>query len=160
MMRAMTFRIMIFPLASVAVSCVTVDPIDFHPRMRDASILDTHPVEVDATQNDGDEADVRDAAAPTCRECVEAPNVPGPGCNDQVAACKASPKCAQLYECLYTAGCWVFDVRKDFILCGLPCAIEAGVIAETDPEAVLAIGVVECAAPKCGAYCRATGSGD
>ena len=135
---------MIVALTSTS-ACLSVEPIDFQPRVRDAAHPDTQIAEVSDADAD---------APPTCRECIESPDVPGPGCATEVASCRASAKCKQIYECLFEAGCWATSVRKDFIICGLPCAIDAGVVSETDPDALAAIAVAECADPKCGTYCH------
>ncbi|GAC1543903.1 MAG: hypothetical protein NVS3B10_08060 [Polyangiales bacterium] len=129
-------------------ACLNVDPVDFHPPPDSAVALDTAV---------GESSDA-DADAPLgCRECVERPDDPGPGCGDEVKACRDEPKCSLILDCIYATGCFYLKTRKDFIVCAIPCAAEAGVVTTADPVVGLGIAVATCADGKCRAFC---GGGD
>ena len=145
-------RIGLLALLATACACLSVEPVDFHAAGKDTSVPEAPPPPEGGADGDVD-------APLTCRECIEAPNAPGPGCGTEVAACLASTKCTEIYACLFELNCWAIAVRRDFIVCGLPCAIEAGVASVDDPEVKLAISIAECAIANCGTFCHPAETG-
>ena len=145
---------MIATVALVAASgCLSVDPVDFEAP-------DTRPVidaSVDSAFGDGGEVDVGDAAdgdgALSCYQCIEAPDDPGPGCGTEFAACEAQPQCKAIMDCVLAAGCFFLASTKDFTVCAIPCAVEAGVTSTDDPIVVLGLNVAYCADKSCRPYC-------
>jgi hypothetical protein len=61
----------------------------------------------------------------TCLACVDAPDMPGPGCGNESAACQADDQCSSLFACVLASGC-IGGPPSTFITCALPCANEAG----------------------------------
>src|SRR5215471_11444912 len=64
-------------------------------------------------------------ASAECLKCVTTPNVPGPGCADEVAACRAAPTCSRGYDCTFQRGC-VGGSVKAFVACLPGCTLAAG----------------------------------
>jgi hypothetical protein len=136
--------------AAIATSgCLSVDPADFHVAPRDSSVPDTIVAE---TSSDGD-------APLTCRQCIERPDDPGPGCGTEVEKCRASAKCKQVYDCVYANDCWSHSVESEFIACGFPCAVEAGIISTDDPDVQAAIAIARCELKACAGICYAVDAG-
>jgi hypothetical protein len=107
------------------------------------------PPVVDAGE-DAPDVDTR----PPCVQCLEAPDQPGPGCGTALAECRGDPKCSATYDCVLAKSCLTKGDQKKIILCGLPCAQEAGIIAQDDPSAVLILDIVACIQASCASPCK------
>jgi hypothetical protein len=130
-------------------ACLDTNAIDFVP----APITTLPPGDAGT---DAEDADLRRP----CQRCVEAPDEPGPGCGNAVAACVADPVCALVYECALAKGCLEKADQHDSVTCGVPCAEEAGVRTTTDPVVTLILGVTDCVAnTACGAICTGADAG-
>lgn len=128
---------------AVCIGCVDVTPIV----LDDQSDAQKPDVEGGAPETDSD-------AASSCISCIEAPNVPGPGCRDQVTACKVDIKCGFTYFCAKENGCFDKPNRTEEISCALPCAEKYGISDRADdPSFVLAFAIDECASKYCMAAC-------
>ncbi len=90
---------------------------------------------------------------PSCQQCIETPDTPGPGCHDELAACLVDPLCKSAYECILENGCLTKGTRQKVIICGLPCAEDAGIITQTEPAAVEILNVASCASKACQTSC-------
>ena len=128
-----------------AAACLDMSPNNFVPAEQEAE-----PPPVRDAGPDVPDVDMR----PPCIQCLEAPDQPGPGCADELADCRADPKCSATYDCVLAKSCLTKGEQKKIILCGLPCAQEAGIIAQDDPAAVLILGVVGCIQSACPSQCK------
>jgi hypothetical protein len=138
----------------VASGCLNVDPVDFNaPDTRPLTTFDTSVS--DATLGEGDEVDgeLDGDGALGCYQCIEAPDDPGPGCGTEFAACAAAPKCKALMDCVFATGCFFLATTKDFTVCAIPCAVEAGVTTTDDPNVTLGLNVAYCADKSCRQFC-------
>lgn len=155
----MTSRSAVLPFVAtltlvVAGGCLSVDPIDFQAP-------DAHPpfdASIDSTFGDGGELDAEADAADVdgtlgCYACIEAPDDPGPGCGTEYTACVDKPQCKAIMDCVFAAGCFYLATTKDFTVCAIPCAIEAGVTSTDDPIVVLGLNVAYCADKTCRPFC-------
>ena len=77
-----------------------------------------------------------------CKDCLMAPEKPGPGCGSAYAACVANPVCDRLIAC--ALGNCVGGPSSAFIGCAIPCAQDAGVLSGNDPSLPLASAVYNC----------------
>ena len=150
--RARFFIVSMIGACAVTAACLDLSrhaPPDT-PSDVDAAIADTGAdvaLDVDAAAID---ADLR----PACQRCVESPDLPGPGCGDELARCLAEATCRAVYACVVARACLTKDSQKKMLICGIPCASEAGVTSPSDPAAVLALQVIECAQSNCIGACR------
>lgn len=136
-------------VAGVA-ACLDMSPNNFVPAVQEAEpppIVDAGP--------DVPDVDMR----PPCEQCIESPDQPGPGCADELAACRADPRCNATYDCVIAHSCLTRGSQRRIILCGLPCAQDAGIIAQDDPAAVLVLAVVACLQTACPSECKITDAG-
>jgi hypothetical protein len=88
-----------------------------------------------------------------CTACLMAPDMPGPGCADEVNACQAKTTCADAIDCLTETNCYG-RTSASFIQCAIPCADEAGLSIGGGASYTAAIGLFGCiangvCAPKC-----------
>ena len=90
---------------------------------------------------------------PSCQKCIETPDVPGPGCSNELATCLADPLCKSSYECILANGCLTKGTRQKVIICGLPCAEDAGIVTQTEDAALEILSVANCAATTCHSSC-------
>lgn len=88
-----------------------------------------------------------------CRLCIAAPNLPGPGCGNQLDACQATDRCREIYDCVYASGCFAGANRNEVISCGIPCASEAGALNPDDPAIVAVLAITDCAYGPCLSIC-------
>jgi hypothetical protein len=88
-----------------------------------------------------------------CQQCVEAPDMPGPGCGDELATCLADDKCKGAYECVIAKSCLLKGTQEKVVLCGLPCAADAGITSQFEQAAVDLYGVASCALMACPKPC-------
>ena len=148
-------RVMMATVTLVAAAgCLNVDAVDFTPP--DARPVVSFDTSVDSTfVGDADALDDAADADTTlgCYQCIEAPDDPGPGCGTEFLACEAEPKCKAIMDCVLAAGCFFLATTKDFTVCAIPCAVEAGVTSTDDPIVTLGLNVAYCADAKCRAYC-------
>lgn len=92
---------------------------------------------------------------PPCVRCITTPDdASSPGCADEIAACRASPVCDQIYLCALANHCFEQPSFRDLVNCGLPCAAEAGVVSSQDPALLLVYNVAVCAQANCNAPCN------
>jgi hypothetical protein len=82
-------------------------------------------------------------ASPACLKCLTTPDVPGPGCADEVAACRAAATCSRGYDCTFQRGC-VGGTVKAFTACLPACTLAAGFTAPDDPGRLAGLRVYEC----------------
>jgi hypothetical protein len=102
-------------------------------------------------------------SGPDCAVCLRRPNTPGPGCANEFVACSGSASCKATIACVLAVGCLERASQVEFVSCSLPCAKEAGILAENDPNLQLGMAVFTCAAmpaPGCGGECFVSGSLD
>jgi hypothetical protein len=130
-------------LCVAAVACLDPTPIYVAPFGADAS--PDGEIVSDAA------ADVEPASA--CLHCLESPDHPGPGCLDEITACKANAECQAAFRCMLAHGCLDMGSAGALIQCGLPCAEDAG-ITGTDPAVVIAENVFGCVITTCGDACH------
>ncbi len=90
---------------------------------------------------------------PSCQRCIETPDTPGPGCADELTTCLADPLCKAAYACILANGCLTKGSRQKVILCGLPCAEDAGIITQNEPAAIEILDVASCASRACAPSC-------
>jgi len=133
------------------------------PPSGDAPIHRDVSVDGDATGIDGAPVDVapvdggHDVYLPPCIACAMAPDVPGPGCATEFAACTANPECAAAYTCVIASGCLLLPTRQDFVVCATPCVVEAGgITSEYSTAGMLVKSAATCITnppPGCGNVC-------
>jgi hypothetical protein len=100
-----------------------------------AGCLDPEPVHVERT-------DLVTASA-ACLKCLITPDVPGPGCADEVAACRAAQTCSRGYDCTFQRGC-VGGSVKTFTNCLPACTVAAGFASQDDPGRIAGLRIYEC----------------
>src|SRR5258706_10485088 len=110
-----------------------------------ASCLDVAPIVVAASTN-------ASSKARECAVCYTAPDVPGPGCVDEVTACDADAKCKEAFDCSIEHGCFQ-GAREALISCGQACASEAGFTSLADNAYLLASNVYTCLLGPCKDAC-------
>lgn len=131
-----------------AAACLDLTPIYVAPP--DAAPPPPPPIDAGP---DAPDVDIR----PSCQKCIETPDVPGPGCSDELAACLADPVCRSSYECILFNGCLTKGTRQKVIICGLPCAEDAGIVTQTEDAALEILNVANCAATTCHSSCLDAG---
>ncbi|GAC1553066.1 MAG: hypothetical protein NVS3B10_15000 [Polyangiales bacterium] len=125
--------------------------------MATAGCVDTTPVIVLNGDEDGNVAVVADAATvlADCLRCTNTPDVPGPGCLDEVTACRENSLCAAILVCAITDGCFVVPTREEEVRCGTRCADKIGIGSSTDPAVVLGAQLDACVRANCSKVCPA-----
>jgi hypothetical protein len=126
------------PLAVLALlaCCVDIDPVT------------VAPVVVDAAPPSEDAGDT------PCGMCITAPNSPGPGCGDEIAACLTDTRCTDILECTAPLRCYEKPTPAEVNDCGLPCfRMVVGNALPTDLIMML-LGIAACAQETCGPICR------
>ena len=133
------------------------------PPPREAGETDsTVPPTVDGGTGTGDSgmvimADVEVEApyVPPCIACLQAPDVPGPGCGTEHAACFANPQCHAAYECAVANGCLLLQSGENAIICTTPCVVEAGIASASSPAGMAVQNIADCfyAEAGCGPIC-------
>ena len=136
---------------AAAVACLDLTPIYVAPP--DAAPPPPPPVDAGPDAPDVDQR-------PSCQKCIESPDVPGPGCSDELTACLGDPTCKSSYECILAAGCLTKGSRQKVILCGLPCAEEAGIVSQSEDAAVEILNVANCASKACQPSCLPDAAAD
>src|SRR4051794_25728342 len=96
-----------------------------------ASCIDVTPVVV---VDDSQRMVGVDAGESACVTCIRAPDMPGPGCATEVAACFTNARCHRSFDCGIATGCWNEASPADSITCVIQCG-EKEKIAE-DPAAL------------------------
>ncbi len=87
-----------------------------------SSCVDTTPIYVaDSSQYVVPMEAGIDAGESACMRCQRAPDVPGPGCADELAACYTHPSCAKTADCSKAAGCYDLGNSADWTSCSLTC---------------------------------------
>jgi hypothetical protein len=88
-----------------------------------------------------------------CRNCLAAPEDPGPGCKIPYDACMANEKCNLVVGCGFETGCFVGS-RRGFVGCGIPCLSKSGVLTGNDDVLTLASTLFQCfSAGECSNRC-------
>jgi hypothetical protein len=100
-----------------------------------AGCLDPEPVTVERTD--------LVMASPACLQCLTTRDVPGPGCADEVAACRAAETCSRGYDCTFQHGC-VGGSVKTFVNCLPACTVLAGFKQQDDPGREAGLRIFEC----------------
>jgi len=132
--------------AGVVTVTACVDTTPFYVPPEDASPPPPPPVDAGP---DAPDVDTRSS----CQRCIETPDMPGPGCGDELAICLADPKCKGTYDCMLARGCLTKADQRKIILCGLPCAAEAGIVSQNEPAADEIYTVATCAESACPGPC-------
>jgi hypothetical protein len=122
-----------------------------------AACLDATPIFVAPPDASVDDAGAETSLAEACRQCIEAPDTPGPGCGKEMQACDQLPGCKAAIECTFAAGCFTLGSASKVVVCGLPCATEAGILTGTDPAIPAATNVFNCSTTTCAPACSAGG---
>lgn len=107
---------------------------------------------LDAEKVDKDAGAVTDGSATQCQQCLEAPNQPGPGCANELAACQANALCADHLVCLEQQGCTALTTREEMFTCGTQCWQDRHVDIN-DPAVALGYAVYRCRITSCGSIC-------
>ena len=136
------------------------------PPGHDASIhsdasVDGDAAPVDVARVDGAPVDGgHDVYVPPCLACIAAPDMPGPGCASEFAACMADPQCELAYLCVIKNGCFLAATRQEIVICATPCIVEAGMItSQFSTSGMLVKAAATCATdppPGCGQFCGPT----
>jgi len=100
-----------------------------------AGCLDPEPVVIERTD--------QVMASAACLKCVSTPDVPGPGCADEVAACRTADTCSRGYDCTFQRGC-VGGTVKTFVACLPACTLLAGFKSQDDPGREAGLRIYEC----------------
>jgi hypothetical protein len=100
-----------------------------------AGCLDPEPVSIERTD--------LVTASPACLKCLATPDVPGPGCATEVAACRAAETCSRGYDCTFQRGC-VGGTVKTFVACLPACTLAAGFKSQDDPGRIAGLHIYEC----------------
>jgi hypothetical protein len=140
-MRTTLLRFGFALVAALDLGCLNADPLPFHAP--EAGLPDAE---------DDAPSDAPDPKA-VCRECIEAPLDPGPGCSDQYLACAANEKCLVIFECVLAKGCTSAPTQPEIINCALPCVAEAGAVNVGDPAVMLILPIAPCVLGPCKAAC-------
>ena len=82
-------------------------------------------------------------ASAACLKCLTTPDVPGPGCADEVAACRVAQTCSRGYDCQFQRGC-VGGTIKTFTACLPGCTLAAGFTSPDDPGRIAGLRIYEC----------------
>jgi hypothetical protein len=97
-----------------------------------------------------------DDAAPgttlECLQCLSAPNVPGPGCGDQLVACQMVPICSRGMECTFRQGCYGLQI-DELPICFRACADLVGFRSTDSPETKPALEWYQCSTTHCRDVC-------
>ena len=119
--------------------------------------IDTTPVIVLNGDEDGGVPTVADAATvlEACMHCVNTPDVPGPGCLDEISACRENSLCAAILVCAAADLCFVAATREEEIRCGSRCADKVGIGSSNDPAIVLGTALDVCIRNSCPQVCPA-----
>lgn len=133
--------------AAIAVAVALVACLDPTPYVLPASPA------ADAGPPPPDSGDAEADAVPPCEACLHAPSAPGPGCGDVIAICVDDAKCNAALACASSDGCFERGSLSQLISCGLPCATDAGILAQNDPALEKAYRVFQCAGSACAAPC-------
>jgi hypothetical protein len=99
-----------------------------------AGCLDPEPVVVVETK-------VTPSAA--CLACLTTPDVPGPGCGDEIAYCLKWPTCHRSYDCSLQGGC-IGGAVKLLVGCLPACTRAAGFDSVNDPGREAGLSVFQC----------------
>ena len=138
------FAALVFAFAGILlVACLDATPYTMPPPTNDGGATRT----IDAAED-------ADAAMTTCRACLGAPDAPGPGCGDELAACQADPKCGAALACALADGCFDRGSLGQLVVCGLPCAKAAGIVSNDDPAVTQAFNFLHCAGTTCVTPCH------
>jgi hypothetical protein len=124
------------------------------PAGGDAALVDGAPV--DGAPVDGGH-DVY--VPPPCLACITAPDMPGPGCATEIAACMADTECEAVYLCVIATDCLLLPTRQDLLACATPCVTEAGITSECSKAGMLVDKAATCITdppPGCGHVCAPT----
>jgi hypothetical protein len=99
-------------------------------------------------------------ASAACLKCLSTPDVPGPGCADEVAACRAAQTCSRGYDCSFQRGC-VGGTIKTFVACLPACTLAAGFMSQDDPGRIAGLRIYECLTRGgCSSVCFTDSQGD
>lgn len=120
-----------------------------------AACLDTSPITVTVDAAPPPIVDALEEAQAGCYQCLHAPNQPGPGCGNEIAACEADKACKDSIDCTFEDGCWNLGTPAALIQCGLPCAERAG---QTDVQVKLGAAVFACVQATCPGPCHLGGT--
>jgi hypothetical protein len=122
-----------------------------------SACVDTSPIAFDGF--DAGTTDVAadgHALAESCRQCVQAPDEPGPGCAALWAECVAEPRCEVMAECAIDRGCLSLHTVDERTACSLPCAdMVGGVTSGGDPIVPLILRLNVCSLDACRDACLA-----
>ncbi len=115
-------------LVSVAAfACVLTPPF--------AGCLDPQPLPFSSSTNA--------TASAACLKCLGTPDVPGPGCADEIAACRGTPTCSRSYDCSLQRGC-IGGAVSALVACLPECTRAAGIQGSDDPGRITGLAVYEC----------------
>src|SRR3954453_2323338 len=129
-MRRVLFSLLTFALLAAGFrllsACLTIEPV-----------IVEHP---DARTSGG------------CLAGVELPEK----CAGIIEQCQAAdPRCKPAFSCIEREACFDLLTLDDKILCGLPCAQDAGIQSADDPViSTYLVGLVGCAQEKCAVPCN------
>ncbi len=78
-----------------------------------------------------------------CLKCMATPDLPGPGCGDEIAKCFSAVTCHRSYDCSIEKGCIGGEVQQ-LVACLPACTIAAGFMSLDDPGRDYGLRVYEC----------------
>lgn len=139
------FGAAVVALAVDATGCVDTEPFVVIPDAAPPPPVDAAPP-LDA----GADVDLRSP----CQRCLETPDNPGPGCGDELQQCLDDPKCHGAYTCMLADGCLTKTSQLEIVVCGIPCARDAGIVSQNEPSADLIYNVATCAETTCPHECQ------
>jgi hypothetical protein len=132
-------------IASGVVVAACLDTTPFIVPAPDSAVEPPPPVDAGPDAPDVDQR-------PPCQQCIEAPTSDG-GCADLLGVCLADPKCNGTYQCMLLHQCLTKADQRKIILCGLPCAAEAGIMSQFEQSANEIYDVATCAEMNCAGPC-------
>lgn len=94
-----------------------------------------------------------------CLQCLEAPAVPGPGCGELIAGCRAETACKLELECSYSIGHCYGGTRDDLGACAQQCLKNGYFTSGMDPALAASSLFYDCIVRgPCSDICFGTGS--
>jgi hypothetical protein len=83
---------------------------------------------------------------------IAAPSDPGPGCGNELQACRDAEPCMFIYDCAYASGCVFKKTQGESISCALPRA--AQLKSAYDAAITAAIALTMCFHDPCRDVCE------
>jgi hypothetical protein len=121
-------------LAAAAVACLDISELPYHATTHHA------PGAMDGAGNEM-------TASQKCVACLDAPEVPGPGCGTPRQACAANAICDAIIACGIENECFGIRGTNDRVSCFIPCSLGQGVATYDHPAILLIAPYFDCGLP-------------